>query len=76
MSMKEIIRNILDKAYKEKDLDLANTANDLMRKLASTFNCPSNWRCILDELYEEYKNNNWIIEAVFEFGIIASNEEE
>ena len=50
--MKGIIRNILDKAYEEKDLDLANIANDLMEKLANTFNCPSNWRDILDELYE------------------------
>ena len=74
--MKGIIRNILDKAYEEKDLDLANIANDLMEKLANTFNCPSNWRNILDELYEEYKDNEWIIGAVFEFGIMADNEEE
>ena len=74
--MKGIIRNILDKAYEEKDLDLANIANDLMGELASTYNCPSNWRNALDELYEEYKDNEWIIEAVFEFGIMASNEEE
>ena len=74
--MKEIIRNILDKAYEEKDLDLANIANDLMNKLALTANCPSNWRNILEELYEEYKGNDWIIEAVYEFGIMASNEEE
>lgn len=74
--MKEIIKNMLDKAYNEKDLDLANIANDLMDKIASTANCPSNWRSILDELYEEYKDNEWIIEAVYEFGIMASNEEE
>ena len=74
--MKDIIRNILDKAYEEKDLDLANIANDLMRELASTYNCPSNWRDILEELYEEYKNNDWIIESVYEFKIMASNEEE
>ena len=74
--MKDIIRNILDKAYEEKDLDLANIASDLMGELASTYNCPSNWRDILEELYEEYKNNDWIIEAVYEFGITASNEED
>ena len=74
--MKGIIRNILDKAYEEKDLDLANIANDLMGKLANTFNCPSNWRNVLEELYEEYKDNEWIIEAVYEFGIMADNEEE
>lgn len=74
--MKEIIRNMLDKAFQEKDLELANIANDLMGELASTYNCPSNWRDILEELYEEYKNNDWIIEAVYEFGIMASNEED
>ena len=74
--MKEIIKQLLNKAYEEKDLDLANIASDLMGELASTYNCPSNWRDILDELYEEYKNNDWIIEAVYEFGIMASNEED
>ena len=74
--MKEIIRNMLDKAFEEKDLELANIANDLMGELASTYNCPSNWRDILEELYEEYKNNEWIIKSVYEFGIMADNEEE
>ena len=74
--MKNIIRNILDRAYEERDLDLANIANDLMGELASTYNCPSDWRCILDDLYEEYKDNEWIMGAVFEFGIMADDEEE
>ena len=74
--MKEIIKQLLDKAYEEKDLDLANIANDLMGELASTYKCPSNWRDILEELYKEYKSNEWIIEAVYEFGIMASNEED
>ena len=70
MTIKEIIKNMLDKAYEEKDLDLANIANDLMEELANI-----NLRNILDELYEEYKDNEWIIEAVFEFGIMVDNEE-
>ena len=74
--MKEIIRNILNKAYDERDLELAEAASGLMGELSGTYNCPSNWRSILDELYEEYKDNEWIIEAVFEFGIMASDEEE
>lgn len=74
--MKDIIRNLLDKAIDEKDFDLANLVNDLMSKLASTFNAPSNWRDILEELYEEYKDNEWAVESVFEFGIMANNEEE
>ena len=74
--MKEIIRNMLDKAYEGKNLDLANIANDLMGELASTYNCPSDWRCLLEDLYEEYKDNEWIINSVFEFGIMADNEDD
>ena len=68
--MKEIIKNMLDKAYEEKDLDLANIANDLMSKLSNTHNCPANWRTILEELYEENKDNEWIINAVYEFSLM------
>ena len=74
--MKEIIKYLLNRAIEERDLELAVTASDLMGELASTYNCPSNWRDILEELYEEYKNNEWIIESVYEFEIMASNEEE
>ena len=74
--MKEIIKYLLNRAIDERDLELAETASDLMGELAGTYNCPSNWRSILDELYEEYKDNEWIIEAVFEFGIMVSDEEE
>ena len=68
--MKEVIRDMLNKAYEEKDLDLANIANDLMKKLASTHNCPTNWRTILEELYEENKGNEWIVNAVYEFSLM------
>lgn len=73
--MKNIIRNILNKASEEKDLTLADIANDLMVTLASTSNCPSNWRSIIEELYEEYKYNEWITESVYEFSIMEDNEE-
>ena len=77
--MKEIIRNILDRAIDEKDFELAVTASDLMGELAGTYDCPSNWRNILDELYEEYKGNEWAMESVFEFNLMnidEDNEEE
>lgn len=73
--MKDIIRNILNKASEEKDFMLADIANDLMVTLASTSNCPSNWRSIIEELYEEYKYNEWITESVYEFSIMEDNEE-
>ena len=72
--MKDIIRKILNKAIEEKDLELAEIANDLMSELASTFNCPSDWQSILEELYDEYKGNKWIIESVYEFNLMCDDE--
>ena len=69
MKMKEIIRTMLIKASNEMDLELAEIANDLMSELASTYNAPSNWRDILDELYEEFKDNEWLMESVYEFNM-------
>ena len=65
--MKKIIEQILFMAYDEKNLDLANVASDLMFELSTTYNCPSEWKSILEELYNEYKDNEWIVNAVFEF---------
>lgn len=67
--MKEIIRNMLIKASNEMDLELAEMASDLMSELASTYNAPSNWRDILDELHEEFKDNEWLMESVYEFNM-------
>ena len=72
--MKDIIRKILNKAIEEKDLELAEIANDLMSELANTFNCPSDWQSILEELYDEYKDNKWIIESVYEFNLMCDDE--
>ena len=74
--MKEIIKYLLNRAIDERDLELAETASDLMGELASTYNCPSNWRNILDELYEEYKENEWAMESVFEFQLMNINEDD
>lgn len=72
--MKDIIRNILNKASEERDLTLADIANDLMATLAMTYNCPSNWRTIIEELYSEFKYNEWIVDSVYEFSIIDEEE--
>lgn len=72
--MKEIIKQLLNKAYDEHDLELAEIASDLMGELASTFNCPSDWQSILEELYEEYKQNDWIMWSVYEFAVMYDNE--
>lgn len=69
MTMKQIIRNMLIKASEEKDLELAEMVSDLMYELAITLNAPSDWRSILDELHEEFKDNEWLVESVYEFGM-------
>lgn len=74
--MKEIIKYLLNRAIDERDLELAETASDLMGELASTYNCPSNWRSILDEVYEEYKENEWAMESVYEFQLMNIHEED
>ena len=74
--MKEIIQYLLNRAIDERDLELAGTASDLMGELAGTYNCPSNWRNILEELYEEYKGNEWAMESVFEFQLMNINEDD
>ncbi len=74
--MKDIIRNMLDKAYEEKDLDLAIIASDLIGELGGTYNCPSNWQSIPDELVEEYKDNKWIMNAVYELSVYSDDKED
>lgn len=74
--MKEIIQYLLNRAIDERDLELAETASDLMGELAGTYNCPSNWRNILEELYEEYKGNEWAMKSVFEFQLMNINEDD
>ena len=74
--MKEIIKSLLDRAIDEKDFELAVTASDLMGELAGTYNCPSNWGNILEKLYEEYKGNDWAMEAVYEFQLMNIHEED
>lgn len=68
--MIDIIRNMLQKASDEEDLDLADIASDLLEKLSSTYNCPSDWRSIKEDLYTEFQDNEWLVNAVYEFSTI------
>lgn len=66
--MKETIKNLINIAVKTEDLDIKdailNEIKNLIYELATTYNCPSNWRDIAEELAEEYLNNNDIYEAL------------
>jgi hypothetical protein len=66
--MKRIIKSLIRLAEATEDFDtresLLEEIRDLINELASTYNAPSNWRDIAEELAEEYKDNNDIYEAL------------
>ena len=62
--MKKIILALVDKADDEKDFDLAKIARDLINEFALTWNAPSNWRDIAEELSREYNKDSWVYEAM------------
>ncbi len=75
--MEEIVRNMLEKAYEEKDLELASLVSDLLDEISTSYNPrPLEWRELPKQLAKEYKNNAWIMDAVYEFKIYANDDEE
>ena len=66
--MKRIIKRLIRLAEATEDFDtresLLKEVRDLINELVTTYNAPSNWRDIAEELAEEYKDNNDIYEAL------------
>lgn len=66
--MKEIIKNLISIAEKTENIDtkyaILDEIKSLIYKLATTYNCPSNWRDIAEELAEEYADNSFIYEVL------------
>ena len=66
--MKVTIDTLIEIAETTEDLNIKeNILNEvrwLIYELATTYNCPSNWREIGEKLAEEYKENNYIYEAL------------
>lgn len=68
--MKNIIKNLISIAEKTEDAEaqykILDEVQSLIYQLATTFNCPSDWRSIAEELVEEYDTteNQWIYEAL------------
>ena len=70
--MENIIKQMVEKAiyYKEElklydeSRELLQFTRDLIEQMATTINCPSNWRDIGTELAEEYKDNSWIFDEL------------
>lgn len=66
--MKETIKNLINIAEKTENIDtkyeILEEVKNLIYQLATTYNCPSNWRDIAEELAEEYKNNSFVYETL------------
>lgn len=73
--MKDIIREMLMLAAEEKHFELASLVNDLLYQLEITANAPSNWRDICEELAKEFKDDVWLMGAVYNFQDYIDEEE-
>lgn len=66
--MKAIIKRLINIAETTEDWNtkerILNEIADIISEFATTYNCPSDWREIGELLAEEYKNNNYIFEAL------------
>ena len=66
--MKQTIKNLIDIAEKTENIDtkheILEEVKNLIYELATTINCPSNWRDIAEELAEEYADNIFVYEAL------------
>ena len=67
--MYDVIKRMIIRAEENNDFDLADDVYEILSTLAVTFNAPSDWRDIGEELAEEYSNNNWIMDncRLYEF---------
>ena len=67
--MYNVIKKMIIRAKENNDFDLADDVYEILSTLAVTFNAPSDWRAIGEELAEEYSNNNWIMDncKLYEF---------
>lgn len=69
--MKRIIREMIAKAEYYSSISLMDEARDLLcfvrdlvNEMCRTYNCPSNWREIGEELAREYNEDSWVYEEL------------
>lgn len=60
--MENIIKNMIALAEDEYNLDLISSIKELLSEFAYTYNCPSNWNGLGEELAEEYSEGSWVYE--------------
>lgn len=72
--MKHSIRELLIKANEEQDLELATIASNILYALTFSLESSIDWLSICEQLYEEFKDCEWIINSVYEFNILTEPE--
>lgn len=60
--MGTIIREMVMQADDERNYDLIRSVKEILDEFAFTINCPSDWRCIGEELEGEYPEDSWVYE--------------
>lgn len=62
LMVEEVIRNMIESANSYQDEDMAEAVYNLLSQFAQTFNCPSNWRNLGEQMAQEYAENDWVME--------------
>lgn len=61
MLMSTILRDMIVHAEKHHDYEVADFVHRLLEELTTTFNCPSNWRDLAEEIANEHIDD-WVDE--------------
>lgn len=62
--MEDIIQMMINQAETEENYSLINYAKLLIEELAGTYNAPSNWRDLGENLAEKYNESSWVYEEL------------
>lgn len=60
--MEKVVKDMIDCANIHRDYEMANAVYELLSQFATTFNCPSNWRDLGEQMAKEYDGNDWVVE--------------
>lgn len=60
--MEDIIKDMITYANDHHDYEMADFAYRIMDKMQRTFNCPSNWHDIGENMKNDFAGNDWIEE--------------
>lgn len=69
--MENIIKEMIEKAeyynsigFTDEARELLGFVRELINEMCTTYNCPSNWRSIGEELIGEYEEGSWVYEEL------------